>query len=303
MNIDQLKYLADLAKTSSINTTAKRMFISQQALSMSIKRLEHELGCTLLHRSKTGVEFTEDGKHILDSALHILEHYDEMMAYLDSSQHKNNPRGKLMLGIAPAATSSFLPDLLLTMHAQYPDITLYIQEHTAEQILSLLGDGKLDFGMFGFSVEDTDYFIDESYIEFSDAFHFYPLYTDYLVCVMTKNHPLSVYPSITNETLQNVKFTQYAHNPIARIEGLCYHVSNNTEIHQQFMREEGTICCMPFQVFQAAYDKKEFIAIPVSDSKPVTCYLAYRKNSDLIDSPIYQTFIQTARSIMETTTL
>ncbi|MBQ1188217.1 MAG: LysR family transcriptional regulator, partial [Peptococcaceae bacterium] len=54
MNIDQLKYLVDLAKTSSMNTTAKRMFISQQAISESMKRLEKELDCTLLTRSKTG---------------------------------------------------------------------------------------------------------------------------------------------------------------------------------------------------------------------------------------------------------
>ncbi|MBQ2860056.1 MAG: LysR family transcriptional regulator, partial [Peptococcaceae bacterium] len=43
MNIDQLKYFADLAKTNSITNTAKRMFISQQALSESIKRLENEV--------------------------------------------------------------------------------------------------------------------------------------------------------------------------------------------------------------------------------------------------------------------
>ena len=59
MNIDQLRYFADLAKTNSITNTAKRMFISQQALSESIKRLENEVGCTLVNRSKTGVEFVQ----------------------------------------------------------------------------------------------------------------------------------------------------------------------------------------------------------------------------------------------------
>ena len=112
MNIDQLKYLVDLAKTSSMNTTAKRMFISQQALSESMKRLEKELDCTLLTRSQTGVMFTDDGMAVLESAQNMLKHYQVMMDNLEARHEKEHVRGKISLGIAPVATGSFLPELL-----------------------------------------------------------------------------------------------------------------------------------------------------------------------------------------------
>ena len=86
---------------------------------------------------------------------------------------------------------------------------------------------------------------------------------------------------------------------LAGIEEINIHGANDFSV-----RRVAEAChvssAAPYKHFK---DKKEFIAIPVTDPKPVTCFLVYRKNSDLIDSPIYQTFIQTARSIMESTTL
>ena len=297
MNIDQLKYLDDLSKTSSINTTAKRMFISQQALSESMKRLEQELGCTLFIRSKTGISFTEDGKMLLDCAQHMLEQYNVMMQYLNTKYNKTHLQGKLTLGVAPAVTSSFLPELLLNLHTHYPDVTLYVQEHSAKQILKLLSENLIDFGLFGFS-EDGVTHPELFHASLLEAFRFEKLYTDYLVCAMLKNHPLSIYTTINTAQLYSLKATMYAHNTDAKPEGPCYHVSNNTQIHQQFMREEGTVCCMPFQLFQALYSRKEFVCRPVTDAKPIACYLVYRNDADFLASPLCQTFIETARTII-----
>ncbi|MBQ2003773.1 MAG: LysR family transcriptional regulator, partial [Peptococcaceae bacterium] len=113
MNIDQLRYFADLAKTKSMNTTAKKMFISQPALSESIKRLEEDLGCTLLHRSKTGITFTEDGKMVLEHALRILEHHDQIRHNLQVKYDQEHIYGKLVIGVGPTINDTFLPDLLL----------------------------------------------------------------------------------------------------------------------------------------------------------------------------------------------
>lgn len=53
MRTEQLQYLMDILKTGSINKTAQHFFISQQAVSNSLKQLENELGCTLLNRTAT----------------------------------------------------------------------------------------------------------------------------------------------------------------------------------------------------------------------------------------------------------
>lgn len=68
MQINQLEYLVDLSKTYSITNTAKRFYITQQAVSNSIKSLELELGVQLLNRSKKGVTFTPEGNLVLKYA-------------------------------------------------------------------------------------------------------------------------------------------------------------------------------------------------------------------------------------------
>ena len=62
MKTEQLRYLIDLEETKSITKTAERFFMSQQAISEAIRKLEAEFNTTLLVRKKYGVDFTEAGK-------------------------------------------------------------------------------------------------------------------------------------------------------------------------------------------------------------------------------------------------
>ncbi|MBQ2004658.1 MAG: LysR family transcriptional regulator [Peptococcaceae bacterium] len=85
MNTDQIAYFIDIAKTGSINTTAKRMFSSQQAVSDAIKRMEQELGCTILERSKRGVSLTDDGKYVLQQVLPIMKQYQILQQHFQQT--------------------------------------------------------------------------------------------------------------------------------------------------------------------------------------------------------------------------
>lgn len=78
MQITQLEYLVDLSETYSITNTAKRFYITQQAVSNSIKSLELELGVQLLNRSKKGVTFTPEGNLVLKYARKMLMNLDDM---------------------------------------------------------------------------------------------------------------------------------------------------------------------------------------------------------------------------------
>ena len=140
MNIDQLRYFADLAKTGSMNTTAKRMFISQPALSESVKRLEEELGCPLLLRSKTGITFTEDGKMVLEHALRILEQHEQIQQKLQQKYQNEHLQGQLTIGVGSTINDTFLPDLLLKMHQDYPQIALSVLDTISTFFVGESGD-------------------------------------------------------------------------------------------------------------------------------------------------------------------
>ena len=62
LRIEQLRYFLEVATSRSISTAAQNLFISQQALSTSLRKIEAELGLTLVVRSKTGIVLTEDGR-------------------------------------------------------------------------------------------------------------------------------------------------------------------------------------------------------------------------------------------------
>ena len=301
MNIDQLKYFADLAKTNSITNTAKRMFISQQALSESIKRMENELGCTLVLRSKTGVSFTEDGKYVLDYAQKILVLHTEMEQHLQRKYNKEFLHGKLTIGVGPTISNVFLPKLMLKMHHQYPSVKLHVLEQSSNTILSLLRNSELDFGIFGIYTENNPEIIvsamqkELSQPQTYEKLKLKKLYSDPMVCVMSKNHPLASHQELTRAQLKDIPQTTYATDTISFTTNNSVHVSTNAKIHQQFMLEEGVVCCMPYQAYLSQFSDKNFSCCSISDYPQVNNYLIYRETILEENEALYTRFIETAQ--------
>ena len=64
MTIEQLYYFVKIAESGSFTSASLKLFISQQALSISINNLEKELGVSLFQRSRKGVSLTVDGEYL-----------------------------------------------------------------------------------------------------------------------------------------------------------------------------------------------------------------------------------------------
>ena len=88
MRIEQLRYLSDIQNTHSISKTAKRFFVSQQAMSNSLKQLESELKITLLERSASGVILTEHAEALLKYANPFLHNYDTLIEQFNAQMEE-----------------------------------------------------------------------------------------------------------------------------------------------------------------------------------------------------------------------
>ena len=66
MNINQLKYVIEVSSASSMREASRKLYISQPALSNSIKELEDELGILIFERTNKGLILTKIGKDIYD---------------------------------------------------------------------------------------------------------------------------------------------------------------------------------------------------------------------------------------------
>jgi DNA-binding transcriptional LysR family regulator len=75
MTILQLKYVIEVANSSSLSEAAGRLFISQPALSTSIKELEEELGITLFERTNRGIRSTDEAEDFLAYAKQAVSQY------------------------------------------------------------------------------------------------------------------------------------------------------------------------------------------------------------------------------------
>ncbi len=100
MEIAQLKQLVVIAETGSISEAATRLGYTQPTLSRSIRRLEKELGCELLKRTKNSVELNDYGRMAVDSAQKILREIDNLKNNIASK--KGTSRTVIIATCAPA---------------------------------------------------------------------------------------------------------------------------------------------------------------------------------------------------------
>jgi len=125
MRIEQLQAFLDVCETRSLNKSAKRLFISQPALSKSIQDLEKELKTDLFERTKTGIYLNKTGELFAHHAKKIIHEYEE--ALLTVSNSINSPKS-INLCVCPMLATYFLPIILDALKAHFPKLKVNVNE-------------------------------------------------------------------------------------------------------------------------------------------------------------------------------
>lgn len=139
MRLEQLEFLIEIARQSSIVAASELLHVTPQTLSSSIKSLELELNVQILVRSNKGVKLTEEGKKVLYFAQEIIERYIELKSSLNFSlKHKDTLKGQLTIHTSAIYLDSILPQYIQQFKNSYPQIKLNIKQSSSVQTLSLL---------------------------------------------------------------------------------------------------------------------------------------------------------------------
>lgn len=142
-NLNLYRVFYEVAKYNSISTAAKSMYLSQPAISKSIKNLETELGTTLFYRTLNGIVLTEKGKELFT---YIEEAFSNIrLAEKKMLENKNLEKGTLAIGIRSHIASFYLIDKIIEYHKRYPKIEITIINRPSNELLKLLNDNKIDF--------------------------------------------------------------------------------------------------------------------------------------------------------------
>ena len=142
INYELYKVFYYVATTLSFSEASRHLFISQSAVSQSIKALEKKLEQPLFIRSTKKVKLTPAGELLLkhvEPAMHLLSHGE---AQLMESQSLG--LGQLHLGASDTICRYFLVPYLNEFHKKYPNVPIKVTNATSLACVDLLEQGKVD---------------------------------------------------------------------------------------------------------------------------------------------------------------
>ena len=142
VKLELYRVFKEVAETGNISVAAKNLYISQSAVSQSIKQLETALQARLFARSPRGVTLTGEGQMLYQyvrSALGLIATGEDKL-----SQAQQLLLGTRIIGASDTVTSFFLTPYLEAFHRQHPAIRLKIVSGRSAKVLSMLKSGAVD---------------------------------------------------------------------------------------------------------------------------------------------------------------
>ena len=143
VNLDLYRVFYTVAKSGSLTKAAEELYISQPAVSRSIKQLENQLGVTLFTRTYRGMVLSAQGGKVIfaevERALGLLTEAENRIAEM-----KNSATGKIRIGASDTIFEYFLSDKIVDFHEKFPAVKIdLVADFTPDTIAKLKAD-KLD---------------------------------------------------------------------------------------------------------------------------------------------------------------
>lgn len=154
MNLRDLHYLVAVADERHFGRAAEHCHVSQPTLSAQLKKLEAELGVTLLERSSKAVAVTPLGEAVVALARALLEQAE---AIKEIARGARDPMaGPLALGIIPTLAPYLLPWILAPLNRRFPALELSLHEDLTDHLLAQLRGHELDAALIALPLDDPD---------------------------------------------------------------------------------------------------------------------------------------------------
>lgn len=152
--LDSYRIFYEVAKHLSFSKASEVLYISQPAISQSIKQLEKTLNCSLFFRHAKGVTLTKEGETLFSYVENALEGLEVAEKKLD--EIKNLEEGSLVIGAADTIASNVLLAHLEEYHALYPSIKIEVINRTSIELIDMIKNGTVDLAFVNLPLYDQD---------------------------------------------------------------------------------------------------------------------------------------------------
>jgi len=187
MEIRQLKAFLAIAEAKTFTAGAKRVNITQAAVSMQIRQLEDEVGLPLFVRTPRRVIVTEAGEYLLERARKILREHDAALAEI--AEVAGAEHGRLRIGSASAMFATMqLPTILERLKQKYQKAEINVSSGTSHVLVEKILHGEIDIAFVSLPVETANILTEL-------------LFSDEIVAIAHPKHPLAKQKYVSAATL------------------------------------------------------------------------------------------------------
>jgi DNA-binding transcriptional LysR family regulator len=181
-NLRQFQAFVTVARLGSFTRAAKRLNLSQPALTVQIRQLEVAMGVRLFDRSTRMVRPTPMGRELVPTLERVLHEIDAVM--VNTKELASHIKGTVTIGALPSISSKLIPSTITEFQKQYPGIVVRLRDALAQHIVKLVKEEEVDFGIGTLRMPDPDIL-------------FTPLLTDHLGVIFPAGHPVERRRTIT----------------------------------------------------------------------------------------------------------
>lgn len=276
-----------VAEELHFGRAAARLHIAQPSLSDQIRRLEQQLGVTLLDRTSRRVELTPAGQALLTQGRRLLAQSQRAVQAARSAGAE-----RLTVGFYASAASALLPDVLRAFSQRHPSVEVSVRELLLGDVDDIL-TGKVDVAFTRLQPDQTEVEVEV-------------LTQEPRLVALPVKHPLAARSSLTFANLRDESFIT---NPVVsnagapvrwlteqKRHGLPGRVAAEAASVQEILTLVATgrgVCLMP-AIVARHYPRADVSYVEVSDADPAVVSLAWPPG-DL--PPAVESFIRVSRQV------
>ena len=170
VNLELYRVFYTVAKCGSLTKAAEELYISQPAVSQSIKQLENQLGVSLFNRTHRGMELSAQGGKLIfkevERALGLLYAAENRLA-----QIKTSATGSIRIGASDTIFEYFLADKIVAFHEQFPAVKIELMADFTPDTIEKLKANRCDIAFVNLPIEvDEELHLHENCMRLNDVF-------------------------------------------------------------------------------------------------------------------------------------
>jgi DNA-binding transcriptional LysR family regulator len=278
INLNQLRVFYEAARSGSFTSAARKLCITQPAVTAQIKAFEDQCNLKLFKKKGRSLYLSEEGSTLFEYARKIFEYEREVEDVIE--EMRKLKRGTLRLGTSKAYARYFMPFLISSFREAFPHIKVHLDEGSSLDIIHSLLELKNEVAVIARVEEDPNV-------------TFLPFKRDRLVLILAPAHSMARKKSVTVEDLVNQPMimkemgsgTRKQVNELFTKKDLTPNVlmeTSNTEFIKELVQRGEGISFLVEEAVAAEVREKRLVAVSVAGEEPfLDVNIAYLKDQRL----------------------